>query len=126
MGCATDVPGTDALQDQANELYNAQEYDEALKTYQRALSMAEGTDRLLLRQDVIDCYQVLGRQNEARELLREQMHQAHKGGNRKMEAEALFTLGMQVYDTGDKMGGYLALPSAWSGKWKLENGILDS
>lgn len=112
IGCSPAGPGSDALRNQANELYNSQKYEEALKIYQRALSMADGTDRLALRQDVIDCYQVLGRQAEARELLREQMQEAHNEGDRKMEAEALFTLGMQVYDTGDKTGGYNSMTNA--------------
>ncbi|MBQ9676654.1 MAG: helix-turn-helix transcriptional regulator [Prevotella sp.] len=94
------------LREQANDLYNGQQYEEALRLYEQALSRADSTDRLQVRQDIIDCYQVLGNQTKARELLKVQLDEAHAVGDQEMEAEALLTLGMQVYDTGDKSLGY--------------------
>ena len=106
-GCTADEPaGWEQLREQANELYNDQQYQEALEAYTRALAAAEGKDRLLVRQDIIDCYQVLGDQTKARELLKTQLEEAHAVGDSQMEAEALLTLGMQIYDTGDKASGY--------------------
>lgn len=93
------------LREQANDLYNEQ-YEEALQRYEQALSRADSTDRLQVRQDIIDCYQVLGNQTKARELLKVQLDEAHAVGDQEMEAEALLTLGMQVYDAGDKSLGY--------------------
>ncbi|MBQ8656736.1 MAG: AraC family transcriptional regulator [Prevotella sp.] len=104
--CGGGNPDWESLREQANELYNSQQYQEALDTYQRALTMAGGNDRMLVRQDIIDCYQVLGEQTKARELLRVQLEEAHAAGDSHMEAEALLTLGIQLYDTGDRSAGY--------------------
>ena len=87
-------------------MYNNQQYQEALDTYEKALSSAQGKDRLTIRQDIIDCYQVLGNQTKARELLKTQLAEAHAASDSHMEAEAMLTLGMQIYDTGDKQTGY--------------------
>ncbi|MBR1682982.1 MAG: AraC family transcriptional regulator [Bacteroidaceae bacterium] len=95
-----------ALREEANELYNGQQYQEALEKYDKALSKALGNDKLTLRQDIIDCYQALGNQTKARELLKAQLTETHAAGNIQMEAEAMLTLGMQIYDTGDKQTGY--------------------
>lgn len=103
---ASGPAGWESLRDQANECYNSGAYREALELYQKAFSKAEGTDRLLLRQDIIDCYQVLGNQTKARELLKTQLEEAHAAGDEQMEAKAMLTLGMQIYDTGDKQTAY--------------------
>ena len=106
-GCT--VEGTadwQALREEANELFNGQQYQEALDMYEKALSKAQGKDRLVLRQDIIDCYQVLGNQTKARELLKTQLEEAHTAGDEQMEAKAMLTLGMHVYDTGDKQTAY--------------------
>ena len=105
-GPASGPAGWESLRDQANECYNSGAYREALELYQKAFSKAEGTDRLLLRQDLIDCYQVLGNQTKARELLKTQLEEAHTAGDEQMEAKAMLTLGMHVYDTGDKQMAY--------------------
>jgi len=103
-----------ALREEANVLYSQQRYEEAIREYERAMALAckqEGKNnpaeaRLQLRQDIIDCRQALGNQSAVRELLKVQLQEAHEAGNRKMEAEALMTLGMQIYDTGDKDKAY--------------------
>ena len=95
-----------ALREEANELYNGKQYQEALGKYEKALAKAQGNDRLVLRQDIIDCYQVLGNQTKARELLKTQLAEAHAAGDSQMEAEAMLNLGMQIYDTGDKQTAY--------------------
>ena len=87
-------------------MFNGQQYQEALDTYEKALSKAQGKDRLVLQQDIIDCYQVLGNQTKARELLKTQLEEAHAAGDEQMEAKAMLTLGMQIYDTGDKQTAY--------------------
>lgn len=48
----------------------------------------------------------MGNQTKARELLKTQLAKAHAAGNSQMEAEAMLTLGMQIYDTGDKQTAY--------------------
>ena len=95
-----------ALREEANELFNGQQYQEALDVYEKALSKAQGKDRLVLRQDIIDCYQALDNQTKARELLKTQLEEAHAAGDSQMEAEALLALGLHVYDTGDKQTAY--------------------
>ena len=106
ISCTDGTPDWQTLREEANELYNGQQYQEALDKYEKALSEAPGDDKLTLRQDIIDCYQVLGNQAKARELLKTQLEEAHAAGNSQMEAEAMMTLGMQIYDTGDKQTGY--------------------
>ncbi len=106
MSCTKSSSDWQTLREEANELYNGQQYQEALEAYEAALSKAQGNDRLTLRQDMIDCYQALGNQTKARELLKTQLAEAHAAGNRQMEAEAMLTLGMQIYDTGDKQTAY--------------------
>lgn len=115
LGCTTDGSADwQALREEANELYGQQRYEEAIRGYERAMAAVdhqkgekdETEARLQLRQDIIDCQQALGNQSAARELLKVQMQEAHDAGNQKMEAEALMTLGMQVYETGDKYKGY--------------------
>ena len=106
VSCTKSSLDWQALREEANELYNGQQYQEALGKYEKALSKAQGNDRLTLRQDIIDCYQALGNQTAARELLKTQLAEAHAAGNSQMEAEAMLTLGMQIYDTGDKQTGY--------------------
>ena len=106
MSCTDSSSDWQTLREGANELYNAQQYQEALDTYEKALSSAQGKDRLVLRQDIIDCYQVLGNQTKARELLKTQLEEAHAAGDEQMKAEAMRTLGMQIYDTGDKQTAY--------------------
>lgn len=110
-GCT--VEGTadwQALREEANELYGQQRYEEAIKGYERAMAAADKKDaaeaRLQLRQDIIDCHQALGNQTKVRELLKTQLAEAHAAGNIQMEAEAMLTLGMQIYDTGDKQTAY--------------------
>lgn len=97
---------SETLREEANELFNGQQYQEALDTYEKALSSAQGKDRLTIQQDIIDCYQVLGNQTKARELLKTQLEEAHAAGDEQMEAKAMLTLGMQIYDTGDKQTAY--------------------
>ena len=110
-GCT--VEGTadwQALREEANELYGQQRYEEAIKGYERAMAAADKKDaaeaRLVLRQDIIDCHQALGNQTKARELLKTQLEEAHAAGDEQMKAEAMRTLGMQIYDTGDKQTAY--------------------
>ena len=106
-GCTVDGSADwQAMREEANELFNGQQYQEALDVYEKALSKAQGKDRLVLRQDIIDCYQVLGNQTKARELLKTQLEEAHTAGDEQMEAKAMLTLGMHVYDTGDKQTAY--------------------
>ena len=106
-GCTVDGSADwQAMREEANELFNGQQYQEALDMYEKALSKAQGKDRLVLRQDIIDCYQVLGNQTKARELLKTQLEEAHTAGDEQMEAKAMLTLGMHVYDTGDKQTAY--------------------
>lgn len=106
-GCTSHSPADwQTLRDEANEMYNAQQYREALEAYSKALTKADGRDRLVVRQDVIDCYQALGDQKKVRELLKVQLDEAHAANYPEMEAEAMVSLGMQVYDTGDKATGY--------------------
>ena len=106
MSCTDSSSDWQALREEANELYNGQQYQEALDVYEKALSKARGNDRLSLRQDIIDSYQALGNQTKARELLKTQLVETHAAGNSQMEAEAMITLGMQIYDTGDKQTAY--------------------
>ena len=105
--CAPDNSSeSETLREEANELFNGQQYQEALDAYEMALSKAQGNDRLTLRQDIIDCYQALDNQTKARELLKTQLEEAHAVGDSQMEAEALLALGLHVYDTGDKQTAY--------------------
>ena len=106
VSCTKSSSDWQALREEANELFNGQQYMEALEKYEKALSKAQGNDRLTLRQDMIDCYQAMGNQTKARELLKTQLEEAHAAGNSQMEAEAMLTLGMQIYDTGDKQTAY--------------------
>lgn len=94
------------LREQANELYNAQQYHEALATYEQALSKADADGRLTLRQDIVDCHLALGDDTEARTLLGQLVSAAHESGNAYAEAEASFALGEQLYDAGDHKAGY--------------------
>ena len=110
-GCT--VEGTadwQALREEANELYGQQRYEEAIKGYERAMAAADKKDaaeaRLVLRQDIIDCHQALGNQTKARELLKTQLEEAHAAGDEQMEAEAMKSLGLQIYETGDKQTAY--------------------
>lgn len=106
-GCAADgAADWQTLREEANELFNGQQYQEALGLYEKALQKAQGNDKLTLRQDMIDCYQALGNQTKARELLKTQLEDAHAAGNSQMEAEAMLALGMHIYDAGDKQTGY--------------------
>ncbi len=95
-----------ALREEANELYNGSNIREALGKYEKALAKAQGNDRLVLRQDIIDCHQALGNQTKVRELLKTQLEEAHAAGDIQMEAEAMNTLGLQIYETGDKQTAY--------------------
>jgi len=97
---------SETLREEANELYNNQQYQEALGKYEKALAKAQGNDRLVLRQDIIDCHQALGNQTKVRELLKTQLEEAHAAGDIQMEAEAMKTLGLQIYETGDKQTAY--------------------
>lgn len=110
-GCT--VEGTadwQALREEANELYGQQRYEEAIKGYERAMAAADKKDaaeaRLVLRQDIMDCHQALGNQTKVRELLKTQLEEAHAAGDIQMEAEAMNTLGLQIYETGDKQTAY--------------------
>ncbi|MBQ8065438.1 MAG: AraC family transcriptional regulator [Prevotella sp.] len=94
------------MREEANELYNGQQYQEALGKYEKALAKAQGNDRLVLRQDIIDCHQALGNQTKVRELLKTQLEEAHAAGDEQMEAEAMKSLGLQIYETGDKQTAY--------------------
>lgn len=98
------------LREEANQLYGQQRYEEAIKGYERAMAAADKKDaaeaQLQLRQDIIDCHQALGNQTKARELLKTQLEEAHAAGDEQMEAKAMLTLGMQIYDTGDKQTAY--------------------
>ena len=106
VSCTKSSSDWQALREEANELFNGQQYQEALDVYEKALSKAQGKDRLVLRQDIIDCHQALGNQTKARELLKTQLEEAHAAGDEQMKAEAMRTLGMQIYDTGDKQTAY--------------------
>ena len=106
ISCTDGPSDWQALREEANELYNRQQYQEALGKYEKALAKAQGNDRLVLRQDIIDCHQALGNQTKARELLKTQLAEAHAAGDIQMEAEAMKTLGLQIYDTGDKQTAY--------------------
>ena len=97
---------SETLREEANELYNDKQYQEALGKYEKALAKAQGNDRLVLRQDIIDCHQALGNQTKVRELLKTQLEEAHAAGDIQMEAEAMNTLGLQIYETGDKQTAY--------------------
>ena len=97
---------SETLREEANELYNGKQYQEALGKYEKALAKAQGNDRLVLRQDIIDCHQALGNQTKVRELLKTQLEEAHAAGDIQMEAEAMNTLGLQIYETGDKQTAY--------------------
>ena len=57
VSCTKSSSDWQALREEANELYNGQQYQEALEKYEKALSKAQGNDRLTIRQDMIDCYQ---------------------------------------------------------------------
>ena len=110
-GCT--VEGTadwQALREEANELYGQQRYEEAIKGYERAMAAADKKDaaeaRLVLRQDIMDCHQALGNQTKVRELLKTQLEEAHAAGDIQMEAEAMKSLGLQIYETGDKQTAY--------------------
>lgn len=106
-GCSTDSSADwETMREKANELYNSQQYDEALAVYEQVMAKADNAGKLQVRQDIIDCYQVLGNQTKARELLKVQLTEAHDAGYQDMEAEAMSNLGMQIYDTGDKALGY--------------------
>ncbi len=65
VSCTKSSSDWQALREEANQLYNGQQYQEALDAYEAALSKAQGNDRLTLRQDMIDCYQALGNQTKA-------------------------------------------------------------
>lgn len=101
---------SETLREEANELYGQQRYEEAIKGYERAMAAADKKDaaeaRLQLRQDIIDCHQALGNQTKVRELLKTQLEEAHAAGDIQMEAEAMNTLGLQIYETGDKQTAY--------------------
>lgn len=94
LGACTgrDSADWESLRKEANQLYGEQRYEEAVEVYERALAVATDDNRLTLRQDIIDCYQGLGRQDEVRRLLDVQMQEAHAAGNSKMEAETLMTI----------------------------------
>ena len=106
ISCTDGPSDWQALREEANELYNRQQYQEALGKYEKALAKAQGNDRLVLRQDIMDCHQALGNQTKVRELLKTQLEEAHAAGDIQMEAEAMKTLGLQIYDTGDKQTAY--------------------
>ncbi len=91
---------------QANELYNSLQFEEALKLYEQAMDKADAEGRLTLRQDIIDCHTAMGEYTEARELLLTQMKEAHDAGDKYAEAEAANTLGHQLHDAGDRKKGY--------------------
>ena len=113
VSCSTEGSADwETLREQANKCYNEQQPREALALYEQALSKADAEGRLTLRQDIIDCCQALGDQTKARKLLKEQLEEAHAAGNREMEAEAMATLGMQIYDDGDKATAYDYLTQA--------------
>ena len=70
-GCSTDSSADwETMREKANELYNSQQYDEALAVYEQVMAKADNAGKLQVRQDIIDCYQVLGNQTKARELLK--------------------------------------------------------
>ena len=106
MSCTKSSSDWQTLREEANELYNGQQYQEALDAYEMALSKAQGNDRLTLRQDMMDCHQALGNQTKVRELLKTQLEEAHAAGDEQMEAEAMKSLGLQIYETGDKQTAY--------------------
>lgn len=113
VSCSTEGSADwETLREQANKCYNEQQPREALALYEQALSKADAEGRLTLRQDIIDCCQALGDRTKARKLLKEQLEEAHAAGNREMEAEAMATLGMQIYDDGDKATAYDYLTQA--------------
>ncbi len=56
LGCSADKSVDETpLREQANALYNEQQFEEALALYEQALAKADGVDRLTLQQDIIDC-----------------------------------------------------------------------
>ena len=128
LGACTgrDSADWESLRKEANQLYGEQRYEEAVEVYERALAVATDDNRLTLRQDIIDCYQGLGRQDEVRRLLDVQMQEAHAAGNSKMEAEALMTLGLQVYDAGDKAKGYDYMQQAVGLMKKQRSAVTDT
>ena len=128
LGACTgrDSADWESLRKEANQLYGEQRYEEAVEVYERALAVATDDNRLTLRQDIIDCYQGLGRQDEVRRLLDVQMQEAHAAGNSKMEAEALMTLGLQVYDAGDKAKGYDYMQQAVGLMEKQRSAVTDT
>ena len=98
--------GWQQLREQANDLYNQQQFDEALPIYEQALGKADADGRLKLRQDIIDCHLAVGHDNEARQLMLALMQDAASQGNRYVEAETKFALGEQLCQAGDKAAGY--------------------
>ena len=98
--------GWQELREEANELYNRQQFDEALAIYGRALEKADDDGRLKLRQDIIDCHLAVGHDHEARQMMLALMQDAAKQGNRYVEAETKFALGEQLCQSGDKAAGY--------------------
>ena len=98
--------GWQQLREQANDLYNHQQFDDALPIYERALDKADADGRLKLRQDIIDCHLAVGHDNEVREMMLALMQDAASQGNRYVEAETKFALGEQLCQAGDKTAGY--------------------
>lgn len=107
VGCSADQSTDETpLREQANALYNEQQFKEALALYEQALAKADGGDRLTLRQDIIDCHLAMGEATEARRLLGDLMKEAHESGDKYAEAEATFAMGEQLHEVGDKEKGY--------------------
>ena len=98
--------GWQELREEANELYNRQQFDEALTIYEQALEKADADGRLKLRQDIIDCHLAVGHDHEARQMMLSLMQDAASQGNRYVEAETKFALGEQLCQAGDKATGY--------------------
>lgn len=112
-GCTPDgTADWEELRNQANELYNDQQFGEALKLYEQALEHAEPDGRLILRQDIIDCHLAMDDDREARRLLADLMAEAHDSGDRQAEAEAAYTLGEQLYEAGDGEKGLAYMQEA--------------
>ena len=98
--------GWQDLREQANSLYNEQQYDKALPLYEQALAKADADGQLKLRQDIIDCHLAVGHDHEARQMMLALMQDAASQGNRYVEAETKFALGEQLCQAGDKAAGY--------------------
>lgn len=112
-GCKTDVSSDwEELRNQANELYNGQQFDEALRLYEQALEKADADGRLTLRQDIIDCHLAMDDDREARKLLADLMTEAHDSGDKQAEAEAAYTLGEQLYKADDHEKGFAYMHEA--------------